>query len=156
MCAPFIFSSNGVSFWWENKRHIYISCIFPIATFLKRGVYLYLSYKLRCYTRISSPEKSRNNTREKIRYFFTCVWYRQSAADTSLAFRAIRSGWWMNGKTFTILDPRSFVRIFSDNGCYSTKKSVSLTDSDVQTFFRRGRKPKYLKKNRKLRTQWLW
>ena len=30
---------------------------------------LLLSYKLRCYTRISSPEKSRNNTREKISYF---------------------------------------------------------------------------------------
>ena len=27
-----------------------------------------LSYKLRCHTRIPSPEKSRNNTREKIRY----------------------------------------------------------------------------------------
>ena len=33
----------------------------------------YLSHKLRCYTRISGPEKSRNNTREKISYFFTCV-----------------------------------------------------------------------------------
>ena len=43
-----------------------------------------------------------NNTREKMRHFYTCVWYRQSAADTSLAFRAIRSGWWMNGKAFTI------------------------------------------------------
>ena len=32
-----------------------------------------LSHKLRCYTRISRPEKSRNNTREKISYFFTCV-----------------------------------------------------------------------------------
>ena len=66
-----------------------------------------LSYKLRCYTRISSPEKSLSNTREKIRYLFTCVWHRQSAADTSLAFRATRSG-----KAFTILNPRSFVRDF--------------------------------------------
>ena len=32
-----------------------------------------LSHKLRCYTGISGPEKSRNNTREKISYFFTCV-----------------------------------------------------------------------------------
>ena len=47
-----------------------------------------LSYKLRCNTRIHSPEKSRDNTREKIRYFLTCVWYCQSAADTSLPFRA--------------------------------------------------------------------
>ena len=33
----------------------------------------FLSYKLRCYTRISSSEKSDNNTREKIRYFFSRV-----------------------------------------------------------------------------------
>ena len=28
---------------------------------------------MRCYTTISGPEKSRNNTREKIWYFFMCV-----------------------------------------------------------------------------------
>ena len=33
----------------------------------------YLSLKLQCFTRISGPEKSRNNTREKISYFVTCV-----------------------------------------------------------------------------------
>ena len=33
----------------------------------------FLSHKLRCYTGISGPEKSRNNTREKTSYFFTCV-----------------------------------------------------------------------------------
>ena len=32
-----------------------------------------LSHKLWCYTRISGPKKSRNNTRGKISYFFTCV-----------------------------------------------------------------------------------
>ena len=32
-----------------------------------------LSHKLRCYTGISGLEKSRNNTREKISYFFRCV-----------------------------------------------------------------------------------
>ena len=71
-----------------------------------------LLYKLRFYTRISSPEKSRNNTREKMRYFFTCVLYRQSAADTSLAFRATRSNWWMNIKAFTTLNTRYFYRNF--------------------------------------------
>ena len=30
-------------------------------------------YKLQCYIRISSPKKSRINTREKIRRYFTCV-----------------------------------------------------------------------------------
>lgn len=33
------------------------------------SVYNNLSYELRCYTRISSPKKSRNNTREETRYF---------------------------------------------------------------------------------------
>ena len=40
----------------------------------------------------------------------------------------------MNGNAFTILSPRYFVGIFSDYGCQITEKSVSLTDSDVQTF----------------------
>ena len=30
---------------------------------------LYLSHKLRCYTGISGPEESRNDTREKMSYF---------------------------------------------------------------------------------------
>ena len=49
--------------------------------------------------------------------FSTSVWYRLSAADTSLAFRATRLGRRMNGDAFTILNPRSFVGIFTDYGC---------------------------------------
>ena len=44
---------------------------------------------------------------------FPRVFDRQSAADTSFAFRATRSGWWMNGKAFTILNTESFDGIFS-------------------------------------------
>ena len=84
-----------------------------------------LPYKLRCHTRISSPEKSRNNTREKIWYFFTCVWYRQSAADMSLPFGATRSGWWMNGKAFTIHNTRWFVGIFPITAVLKTGPRVS-------------------------------
>ena len=42
---------------------------------IKTGrIFIYhLSHKLRCYTGISGSENSRNNTREKISYFFTCV-----------------------------------------------------------------------------------
>ena len=36
-------------------------------------------------------------------YVFHC----QSAADTSLAFHTILSGWWMTHKAFTTLNPRS-------------------------------------------------
>ena len=35
-------------------------------------LYIYFSHKLRCYTGISGPEKSRSNISEKISYFFTC------------------------------------------------------------------------------------
>ena len=80
--------------------------------------YHLLSYKLRFYTRISSPEKSRNHAREKIRSLFTCVWYRQSAADAS------------------ILDTWLFVGIFSDYGCYVWKLrgylDISLLSNRVE------------------------
>ena len=39
-----------------------------------------------------------------------------------------------NKVAFTILNPRLFVEIFLDYGHWNTKKSVSLTDSDVQNF----------------------
>ena len=45
-----------------------------------------LSYKLQCYIRIPALRKAVTTHVKKIRYFFMCVWYRQSAADTSLAF----------------------------------------------------------------------
>ena len=43
--------------------------LIPTHNFRKK----FLSHKLRCYTEISGPEKSRNNTSEKLRCFFTCV-----------------------------------------------------------------------------------
>ena len=44
----------------------------------------------------------------------------------------------MNGKAFTILNPRSFVRIFSGYFCLKSEIFVStLTESDVQTFLER-------------------
>ena len=36
--------------------------------------------------------------------FFHVCWYSRSAAYTSLTFGATRSGWWMNGKAFTIFN----------------------------------------------------
>ena len=79
---------------------------------------------------ISRPEKSRNNTGEKILgYFFMCVWYCQSDTDTSLAFHTTWSVWWMN-------------RFFTCRQWCSN-------------FSRRGRTLKYKKKNWKLYL-WLW
>ena len=40
----------------------------------------------------------------------------------------------MNSGAFNILNPKSFVGIFSDYGYQNTEKSVLLTESDVQTF----------------------
>ena len=78
--------------------------------------HVFLSRKLRCCTRISGLKKSRNNTREKNIVFFHVCWYTQLAAYTSLAFGAIRSGWWMNSKVFTILNYKLFVGAFSNYG----------------------------------------
>ena len=53
----------------------------------------------------------------------------------------------MNGKAFTILNPKSFVRIFSDYFCLKTEIFVStLTDSDVQTFLEREENQKKTKR----------
>ena len=101
------------------------------------------------------PEKSRKNTREKRSYFFHVCWYSQSAADTSLAFGATRSGWWMNGEPSRFSAQGSLSELSRIMASKTLKKSVSLTDSEVQTFLE-GEKPIYKKKNRKLRIQWLW
>ena len=88
---------------------------------------MYSLYKLSCFTRSPSPEKGCNNT--KVIYNnFLCVWYRQSADDTPLAFCVTLEG----------------PSLFSVQGCLSkfswilatnnTEYFVSLTDSDVQTF----------------------
>ena len=97
-----------------------------------------LSYKLRCYTRIHSPEKSRDNTREKIRYFLTCVWYCQSAADTSLPFRATSS------------QSKVVFRNFFGLWLLNTEKSVSLTYRQVTFKLNlKGEKTKIWKKKTK-------
>ena len=55
----------------------------------------------------------------------------------------------MNGKAFTILNPRSFVRIFSDYFCLKTEIFVSkLTESDVQTFLEREENQKKKRKEK--------
>ena len=70
-----------------------------------------LPYKLRCYKRISSPAKSRNNTREKI---------------------SLMNEWQ------SLHDTRPFVRIFRIMAVKTLKKSVSLTASDIETFLETG------------------
>ena len=66
-------------------------------------------------------------------FFYVC-WHSQSAAYTSLAFDAARSGWWMNGNAFTILNTSWLSELSRIIAAKTLKKSVSLTDNEVQTF----------------------
>ena len=99
----------------------------------------FLSYKPRYYIRNSSSEKSRNNTRE-IWYFFKYVWYHQSAAATSLSFRATRSGWWVNDKAFTTLNSCLLVGSFSYMAVNQWKIRLAYRQWH-SNFPRRERKP---------------
>ena len=95
---------------------------------------LCLSYNLRCYKRISSPEKSRNNTREKISYFFTRAWYRQSVTKRHSPFALLDQvdEWMAEPPPFSIQGRLSeFLWMMAAK---TLGQSVSLTDSDVQTF----------------------
>ena len=53
-------------------RHNYGSGLDNILCY-EYSVKSFLVHKLQCYTGISGSKKSRNNTREKIKYFFTSV-----------------------------------------------------------------------------------
>ena len=86
-------------------------------------------------------------TREKMSYFFFLFflfffyvcWYSQSTTDTSLAFGATRSGWWMNGKVFTILNTSSQGARPSKNwfrSTHPTGKAWQLTLIDQYLFFK--------------------
>ena len=59
---------------------------------------------------------------------------------TSLAFRATRSGWWMNSETFTIFNPSSFVGIFFVDGYLNTKKIRIALRQWRSNFLGRGRR----------------
>ena len=73
----------------------------------------------------------------KIIIFFHVCWYSQSAAYTSLAFGATRSGWWMNSKAFTILNTNCLSELSQIMAAKTLKKSVSLADNKVYTFLER-------------------
>ena len=78
----------------------------------------------------------------------TCVWYGLSAADTSLALCTSLSDWWMNGKAFTIINPRSCLH----NKQNDTQLPVGIDfSSSVQLFFNKWAQQslniEYLKSN---------
>ena len=98
---------------------------------VRKNVYMYLSHKLRCYTEISGPEKNRNNTREKILYFSTCVDNQLLTRHSPLAPPGQVDEGTVKPSRFSIqVVYRSFLKLWRLN----TKRSVSLTDSEAQTF----------------------
>ena len=64
--------------------------------------------------------------------FFHMYWYSQLAADTSLAFSATRSGWWMNGKAFTILNTSCLSELSPIMAAKTLK--IRIADCEVQIF----------------------
>ena len=83
------------------------------------------------YTRISSPEKAAT-THVKNTIIFHVCWILLISCWRVTSFSR-HSVMLMNSKTFTNLNPR----FSSDDGCQNTENFISLTDSDVQKFFRR-------------------
>ena len=87
----------------------------------------YLSYKLRCYTGISSPAISRNNTREKYDIFSRLWCY----------------CWHV---TRLPLYPRSFISVFFGLWELKNWKFRTAYSRWCSNLLRKGRKPKYEKK----------
>ena len=84
-----------------------------------------------------------------------CIWYRQSAAYTSLAPRGQVDGWTAKPSPLSIHGRLSeFSRII----CGGLKRwKIRITYRKWSSNFPRSeRKPVYEKKNRELRIQWLW
>ena len=90
-------------------------------------------------------EKLQQHTWKNI-VFFTCVDLANQLLN-SLAFGATRSGWWMNGKVFTILNT-SCLSELSWIRAAKTLKKIRIADRQWGSNFpRRGKKTNILKEN---------
>ena len=130
------------------------SCVYYISTVHVTRVFIEIkstrsdqsrrAFLCKFYKRIPSPEKSHNNKSGKIRYF-TCVWYRQSAAERHSPFAPLSQvdEWTAKPSWFSVQG--SFSELPRIMAAKTLKKSVSLTDSDVQTFLE-GEENQYTKR----------
>ena len=93
----------------------------------------FLSRKLRCYTRISDPEKSHKNTHEKISFFLSVLILPISCWHVTrlwhYSFRLMNERQSLHDSQYKL-----YVGASSNYGGLNAKKSVSLIDSVVQTF----------------------
>ena len=71
--SPLVFNSTSHSFAVLIRELLIRTLKEKLHIYARPCIILYLSHKLRCFTGISGPKKSRSNTREKASYFFTCV-----------------------------------------------------------------------------------
>ena len=65
-------SAKDRDYTFAKNNHTHKRCVKVINQNINETSY-FLSHKPRCYTRISGPEKSHNNSREKKSYFFMYV-----------------------------------------------------------------------------------
>ena len=125
-----------------NNIYVYIYIYLCACVCVCKNVYMYLSHKLRCYTEISGPEKNRNDRREKISYFSTCVDNQLLTRHSPLAPPGQVDEGTVKPSRFSIqVVYRSFLKLWRLN----TKRSVSLTDSEAQTFLE-GEENQYTKR----------
>ena len=96
-------------------------------------------------------EKPSQHTWKNFILFYVC-WYSQSAVDTSLAFGAPRSGWWINGKAFMTLNTSCLPKL-SRIMAAKTLKIRIFDRNEVQTFLEEEENQYTKKINRKLHIQ---
>ena len=109
-----------------------------------------LSHKLWCYSRISSPEKSHNNSCKKNTIFFLCVF---DIANQLLTHHSPFASLSQVDKWMAKPSPFSILGCLLQFFWIMASKTLK---NPCANFSRRGRKPKYRKKNQKLCNEWLW
>ena len=125
----------------KYQKQLGFTARFKMTAFIVK-IYTHLSHKLQCCTRIFRLEESQNNIREKMRFFLIVCsispiscWHVTCLSRYSVML--------MNGKAFINLNP-SFL------GLLMLKHwKIRITHKQ---FSLRGGKPKYKRKNRRLRT----
>ena len=113
-----------------------------------------LSYKLQCYSKISSPEKSHNNARWKNTIFFhVCLispiscWHVTRPSHHSVRLMNER-------QSLHHYQSKVVCRKFFGIMAAKTLKNPYRLQTMTFKLSEKGKKPKYGKKNRKLRIQW--
>ena len=110
-----------------------------ICIYLYLYLYIYIYIYIYICVRVFVCEKNRNNTREKISYFSACVDNQLLTRHSPLAPPGQVDEGTLKPSRFSIqFVYRSFLKLWRLN----TKRSVSLTDTEAQTFLEGEEKEK--------------